>query len=112
MKKTLGTLAVAAALSIPVVAQYPYPDRDHDRDYDRDRGYSHHYYARDYQRRFSAADQRRFDKAYDHWLHERREGDRHALAKPENEMQAIMARYNIPRDVPYERLVSRGRGYY
>ena len=188
MKRTLGILAVAAALSIPVVAQsgYPYPDRDPDRDYSRDRdngyqgewqgrmsaddqrefddhyrkwqdarakndrddiekharkmneimsrynipqdtpfdvmattngygrggSYSRQYDARDYQRRFSPDDQKRFDKAYENWLHERREGDRRDLAKAEDRMQEIMARYNIPRDVPYDMLTSGGRGYY
>lgn len=66
---------------------------------------------RDYQRQFSPEDQRNFDRAYDHWLHERREGDRRGVAEQESRMQQIMARYNIPRDVPYESLASGGRGY-
>jgi len=33
------------------------------------------------------------------------------MAKEEGKMQEIMARYNIPRDVPYDAVVSGGRAY-
>ena len=56
-------------------------------------------------------DQKKFDHEYNEWLEERRENDRNAIAKHEGKMQEIMAKYNIPRDVPYEEIASGGRGY-
>jgi hypothetical protein len=74
-------------------------------------GYSQHYDVRQFQGKFSPDDQKKFDKAYEHWLEDRRKSDRDDLAKDEGKMQEIMARYNIPRDVPYDMLASGGRGY-
>jgi len=74
-------------------------------------GYSPRYDAREFQGRFSPDDQKKFDKAYEHWLEDRRKSDRDDLAKDEGKMQEIMARYNIPRDVPYDLLASGARGY-
>ncbi len=75
-------------------------------------GYSQpRYNYRDFQRRLSPDDQQRFDKSYQHWMHERSENDRNGMAKEEGKMQEIMARYNIPRDVPYDAIVSDGRAY-
>jgi hypothetical protein len=74
-------------------------------------GYSSHYDARQFQGRFSPDDQKKFDKAYEHWLNDRRKRDRDDIAKDEGKMQEIMARYNIPRDVPYDVLASGARGY-
>jgi len=74
-------------------------------------GYDRHYDARQYQGRFSPEDQRKFDKAYEHWLSHRQGHDRDDAARDENRMQEIMARYRIPRDVPYDQLASGGRGY-
>jgi hypothetical protein len=74
--------------------------------------YSPHYDVRQFQGRFSAEDQKKFDKAYEHWLEDRRKSDRDDLAKDEGKMQEMMmARYNIPRDVPYDVLASGARGY-
>ena len=67
--------------------------------------------VRQFQGRFSADDQKKFDKAYEHWLQARRKGDRDDIAKDEGRMQELMARYNIPRDVPYDALMSGARGY-
>jgi hypothetical protein len=66
---------------------------------------------RDFQGRLSPDDQQKFDKTYDHWRHERSENDRNGMAKEEGKMQEIMARYNIPRDVPYDAIASGNRGY-
>jgi hypothetical protein len=66
---------------------------------------------RDFQGRLSPDDQQKFDKTYDHWRHERSENDRNGMAKEEGKMQEIMARYNIPRDVPYDAIASGGRAY-
>jgi len=75
-------------------------------------GYSQpRYNYRDFQGRLSRDDQQRFDKSYQHWMHERSENDRNGMAKEEGKMQEIMARYNIPRDVPYDAVVSGGRAY-
>jgi hypothetical protein len=74
-------------------------------------GYEHHYDVREFQGRFSLEDQKKFDKAYEHWLNDRRKRDRDDIAKDEGKMQEIMARYNIPRDVPYDVLASGARGY-
>jgi hypothetical protein len=73
--------------------------------------YSRHYDVREYQGRFSHDDQKKFDKAYEEWLEHRRKGDRHEMAEEEGKMQELMARYNIPRDLPYDALASGARGY-
>lgn len=69
------------------------------------------YDTREFQGRLSPDDQNKFNKEYREWLEERREGDRNGVAKHEGKMQEIMARYNIPRDVPYDVIASGGRGY-
>jgi len=69
-------------------------------------GYSQHYDARQYQGRLSPDDQRKYDKAYEKWQGDRARRDRDDIAKDEGKMQEIMARYNIPRDVPYDVLAS------
>lgn len=74
-------------------------------------GYGRSSDVRQFQGRFSPDDQKKFDKAYEHWLHDRRKHDRDDVARDENRMQEIMARYNIPRDVPYDSLASGSRGY-
>lgn len=76
-----------------------------------DNGARPRYDYRDFQRRLSADDQKKFDKAYEHWLDDRRKHDRDDVAKDEGRMQEIMARYSIPRDVPYDVIASAGRGY-
>jgi len=73
-------------------------------------GYGAYQGGREYQR-FSADDQRRFDRIYDHWLDAQRKHDRDDIEKDEHKMQDIMGRYNIPRDVPYDELATNGRGY-
>jgi hypothetical protein len=74
-------------------------------------GYSRHYDYREFQGRLSADDQKKFDKEYEEWLEKRRKNDRDDIAKHEGKMQEIMARYNIPRDVPYDNIASGGRRY-
>jgi hypothetical protein len=69
------------------------------------------YNYRSFQGRLSPADQQKFDKSYQHWLHERSENDRNGMAKEEGHMQEIMARYNIPQDAPYDAIASQGQGY-
>jgi hypothetical protein len=70
-----------------------------------------HIDVRQYQGRFSPDDQKHFDKAYEHWQSDRARNDRDDIAKDEGKMQEIMAKYNIPRGVPYDALASGNRGY-
>ena len=74
-------------------------------------GGARHYDYRQFQGRLSPEDQKNFDKAYEKWTKDRAKHDRDDLAKDEGKMQEIMARNNIPRDVPYDLLVSGARGY-
>ena len=57
-------------------------------------------------------DQQKYDKAYEKWLRDRQKNDRDDIAKDEGKMQELMAKYNIPRDVPYNFLASSAKGYY
>jgi hypothetical protein len=72
-------------------------------------GYSQHYNYGQFRGRLSPSDQSKFDKEYNHWLDDRRKNDRDDIAKHEGKMQEIMAKYNIPRDVPYDAIASGGR---
>jgi hypothetical protein len=63
-------------------------------------------YAYPQQQRLSADDQHNFDKDYKHWLDARRKNDRDDIDKNARRMQDIMARYNIPANVPFDRIVS------
>jgi len=74
-------------------------------------GYAPRENVREYQGRFSPDDQKKFDKAYEKWQKDRAKNDRDDLAKDEGKMQEVMAKYNVPRDVPYDVLVSGNRGY-
>lgn len=71
------------------------------RDQDRDRAY-----YESNSPRLSPDDQREFDQVYSKWVNDIRRNDRDDVRKDERRMQDIMARYNIPSDVPYDRIVS------
>lgn len=58
------------------------------------------------QTRLNPDDQRDFDKAYSKWVNDSRKGDRDDLDKDTRKMQDIMARYNIPSNVPYDQIAS------
>jgi hypothetical protein len=75
-------------------------------------GYPPRINYREYQNKFSPDDQQKFDKAYEKWLRDRQKNDRDDIAKDEGKMQELMAKYNIPRDVPYNMLASSAHGYY
>src|SRR5690349_21711038 len=60
--------------------------------------------------RLSPEDQQRFDNYYAKWQNDMRRNDRDDVRSDEGHMQDIMARYGIPRDVPYDRIASGG-GY-
>ena len=71
----------------------------------------HRYDVREFQGRFNHDDQKKFDKAYEHWVEHRRRNDRDDVAKDEGEMLEVMSRYRIPRDVPYDALASSALGH-
>jgi hypothetical protein len=68
------------------------------------------YPARTYQGRLSAHDQSEFDKNYTKWINDTRKNDRDDIAKDVAHMQEIMARNNIPADVPFDQIASTGAG--
>jgi len=63
------------------------------------------------QGRLSPDDQREFDKYYTKWVNDTRKNDRDDIAKDVRRMQDIMARYNIPANLPYEQIASTGAAY-
>jgi len=63
------------------------------------------------QNRLSPDDQREFDKAYSKWVKDSRKNDRDDIDKDARKMQDIMARYNIPSDVPYDQIASPNGEY-
>src|SRR5216683_482814 len=82
MKKFLATLTLLFAFTLPGFAQG--------------------------QVRLSAEDQKKFDKHYSKWVNDTRKNDRDDIAKDVHEMQEIMAKYNIPANVPFEQIASTG----
>jgi len=84
MKKFLATLTLLFAFTLPGFAQG--------------------------QVRLSAEDQKKFDKHYSKWVNDTRKNDRDDIAKDVHEMQEIMAKYNIPANVPYDQIASTGSG--
>ncbi len=63
------------------------------------------------QRRLSVDDQHEFDKVYSKWVNDSRRNDRDDIEKDARKMQDIMARYNIPSDVPFDQIASPNSGY-
>ena len=63
-----------------------------------------------WQGRLSPDDQREFDKYYTKWVNDTRKNDRDDIGKDVGHMQEIMARRNIPADVPFDRIASTGNG--
>ena len=59
-----------------------------------------------YVQRLSVDDQREFDHHYAEWLEHTRKNDRDDVAKDVSHMQEIMARNNIPANVPFDRIAS------
>jgi hypothetical protein len=64
------------------------------------------YGARAYQGRLSGEEQRDFDKYYAKWVNDTRKNDRDDIARDVRHMQEIMARKNIPANVPFDQLAS------
>jgi hypothetical protein len=61
-----------------------------------------------WQGRLSPDDQRDFDKDYSKWLDAQRKNDQDDITKNANNMEQIMARYNIPPNVPFAAIASNG----
>jgi hypothetical protein len=59
----------------------------------------------------SAKDQRDFDKDYQKWVDARHKKDMDDVDKNAHKMQQIMARYNIPANVPFDRIASQDAQY-
>ena len=66
--------------------------------------------GRTYQGWLSADEQREFDKYYTKWVNDTRKNDRDDIAKDIGHMQEIMARKNIPSNVPFDQIASTGYG--
>src|SRR3984893_18801406 len=64
--------------------------------------------ADDYRGRLSTDEQREFDKHYTKWVNDTRKSDRDDIAKDVRRMQEIMARQNIPANVPFDQIASTG----
>ena len=62
--------------------------------------------ARAWQGRLSADDQREFDKQYANWLEDTRRNDRDDIDKDARRVQDIIARNNVPANVPYDQIAS------
>ena len=54
----------------------------------------------------SPTDQQEFDKFYATWINDTRRNDRDDIAKDAGHMQEIMAKYNIPANVPFDQIAS------
>ncbi len=76
--------------------------------YDRVASTGNAYPARSYARQLPADDQKEFDKAYTKWVNDTRKNDRDDIGKDVRKMQEIMARNNIPVDVPFDQVASTG----
>jgi hypothetical protein len=81
-----------------------------------DSAYANAYPSReDWQSRLSPSDQRDFDRYYSQWIEDTRRNDRDDVSRDADRLQEIMARNNIPADVPFDRIASpvadRASGY-
>jgi hypothetical protein len=62
--------------------------------------------------RLSSKDQEEFDKDFRHWVDSRRKRDMDDVDKNARKMQEIMARYNIPANVPFDHIATVGSAYH
>jgi hypothetical protein len=60
-----------------------------------------------WQGRLSPSDQREFDTYYASWIDDTRANDRVAISRDAARLQEIMARNNIPANVPFDQIASR-----
>jgi hypothetical protein len=97
MKYLLAMFAlfVSAAMALPAQAQPQYPN-----------GY--YGQAQSFHNVLSAQDQQDFDKYYSKWVDASRKKDMDDVDKNERAMRDIMARNNIPANVPFDAIASPG----
>src|SRR5437868_12407858 len=108
MKRILGVCAVLIAVTLPLLAQDADDNRrQHDRD-DARREDSRGYERRQWRGRLSSEDQQRFDSYYSRWLEYRRTNNREETRNMEKRMRDVMARNNIPSNVPFDEVASTG----
>jgi hypothetical protein len=62
--------------------------------------------------RLSPDDQRKFDDYYQKWMDASRKNDGDDIRSNSRHMQGIMARYNIPPNVPFDQIATNGTGAY
>ncbi len=65
-----------------------------------------------YPQQLTVKDQKDFDKAYKHWVDARRKRDIDDVDSNAHKMENIMAKYNIPANVPFDRIASPGAAYH
>ena len=82
--------------------------QDRDRDNDRDRARDQNRGRDQWRGRLSAEDQGRFDSYYSRWRKYQSSNNRKQVESMEKRMRSVMARYNIPPDVPFD-AVATGR---
>ena len=101
MQEIMGRYNIPSDVPYERIASRGEGYRDESRDRD-DRGYER------WRGRLSDSDQRKFDDAYAKWVNDRRKNDREDIREDEKHMLDIMSRNNIPRDVPFDAVASRG----
>jgi hypothetical protein len=99
---------IMARNNIPVYVPF---DQVASTGYVGERGYEEHREERRYApsggySRLSPEDQRDFDRYYSQWVDDNRRSDRPDASRDADHMQDIMARYNIPSNVPYDQIAS------
>jgi len=62
-----------------------------------------------WQGHLSGDDQKRFDSYYTRWVNYNRDNNRDQVGSMEKRMREIMARYNIPGDVPFDEITTNPR---
>lgn len=102
LKEVIATGVLAGTLIIPAWALGPSAAPQYQDD-DAARNSQNQYGAPG---RLSADDQNKFDKHYQKWVDAQRRNDRDDVDKNARKMQEIMAHYNIPPSVPFDRIAS------
>jgi hypothetical protein len=96
----ISSFVLTSALLVPAWALGPAPQYQDD---DAARNSQYRYEAAG---RLSPDDQKKFDKYYSKWVDAQRKNDRDDVDENARKMQEIMARYNIPSNVPFDRVAT------
>ena len=100
-KETIASCVVAGTLLIPAWGLGPASPQYQDDDAARNSQYPYNAPGR-----LSPDDQKKFDKYYSKWVDAQRKNDRDDVTENARHMQDIMAHYNIPASVPFDRVAS------